>query len=75
MRCSQRRRSSTHLAVQTLVVYQTRRPHILFLGIRTKGLCENDQTLPGNLVLLDELAEDDFRFSRGVYIGRVECLR
>ena len=36
-----------------------------------EALCQDDYLLPGNLVLLDGLADDDLGFSIGVHVGRV----
>ena len=36
-----------------------------------EALCQDDDLLPGNLVLLDGFADDDLGFSIGVHVGRV----
>jgi hypothetical protein len=54
------------------MIHQSRRSDILFFGIRTESLGQDDYTLSIDIVSFEEFAQDDLGFSVRVYIGCIE---
>jgi hypothetical protein len=68
-------RTRTDLSTRSPVVHQSCGAEIFRLGIRIISLGENDNTLPGDIVSLEEFAENDFRFSVRVGVGCIKRLK
>jgi hypothetical protein len=65
-------REGTYLSTRSLMIHQSRRSDILFFGIRTESLGQDDYTLSIDIVSFEEFAQDDLGFSVRVYIGCIE---
>lgn len=68
------RQPPTHLPTQSAVVDIPRRPIRSLIPPLKERLGHDHHALPGDIVGLEELAEDSLRVALGIGIGRVEGL-